>query len=349
MAEIPIGQDIERYFARAKAEWTNDVILALLGMISPQEAATIRNLIGTGRTAVAGTGPLRVTVAPPVPQDSPVTVSPPVGTYGTVDQAVGNPEVNRPALALYATDYPQVLYRRDRPVEIPSYQDGGIIPTFIDVRQVGAISFSGAIDVGSSAQVLYVTWDAGSHWFALTGNEPFPAGSAFSYTVPVAPGDKVGFGPGQASVWDRVLITFSTRLPEPPPQGQFGAVPTAVPGVAPYPAAFVPVSAFPQIIASATVGTQLTAGQPIGSPFSVPAPGIVGVFGWIESGSAFFTLSVENVNGTPQFGALNGGSNQVQGAWVAATIAVNTGDTVAVSVSANCTLGSVRVTYTPSS
>lgn len=344
----------EQWLARAKAEWTTDVVRALLPMITPREAAQIRGILGTGQGgggigAPAAGGPWRVPVAPPV-SGRPASGGLSTGqAYGTVDEAVGDPAVARPAQAVYLSPYPRVLYKLAQPGEIPDKDAGGALGDTVAVDQVSTVTIAGMIDAGEAAQVLLITKNNGGKWGALFGGTPFPPGAEFTYSTIVTPGDRFNFAPGATSQWDQLVVTIQTGVPELSAQGGYGGAPSAVPGTAPYPVRFVPVSSFPQVVIKAAAGTEATPGSPIGAKtFTAPAPGTVGVFGYIGTGAAYLTLAVEKVSGQLQYGGLNGNSNQVQGAWVAATVDVDAGDTIALSVSAACTLGSVRVTYTPS-
>jgi hypothetical protein len=346
--------ELEQWLSQLRARWVNDVILALLPMIGTQEAQAIRSILGTGTSAPTPPPPLpeagawRVNIRPPISGQPPAGGRPYGAAYGTIDQAVGSPKVAQPNQAVYVSPYPLVLLREDKPTEIPGQGNGGALGEPYKADQVQTVTITGRIDPSASPQVLYVTTDGGDNWGSLFGGQPWPAGSEFTASTTIAPGDQFNFAPAQDTLFSRLLVTTQTGIPELAAQGTFGGTVSAIPGVAPYPVQFVPVSSFPQLIIKAEAGTNATPGTPIGSTFTAPAPGTIGVFGFIQSGAAYFTLAIETVGGQLQFGGLNGASNQVQGAWVAATVEVDQADTVALSVSSACTLGTVRVTYTPS-
>jgi hypothetical protein len=349
LASVP--QEVEQWWAREKAEFYSDVLGALLRRLTPQERQEIQQLLGVRSVQTVTTTEIqavRVPVAPPITSGAPVPVGSPTSAYGTIDETVGNPAVSVPSVAVRTSPFAQTLFSRTKPFDMLPTSAGGVLPGFIQVDQTSTITFSGVIDPDSGPQVLYVTYDAGQHWPALAGGQAFPAGSAFAYSIPVESGDIVGFGTAQQTKWDRFSIQLQTGVPIIAPQGQFGAVPTSQPGTLPYPVQFVPVSAFPQIVGTVKAGTGATANTPLVGPYTVPSNGTIGVFGFIASGSAYFTVALESVNGQYQYGGLNSGVNQTPGAWVGATIQVAQGDIVVVSVSSNCTCGTLRVTFTPS-
>jgi hypothetical protein len=289
-----------------------------------------------------------VPVAPPVPAGAPASVSTPASAYGTVDQAVGNPEVDVPPVAVRVSAFARRIFSRNTVFECPGKAEGGVLETGYGVTEDGVVTISGVIDASAPPQVLYVTFNGGDDWSELAGGQPFPTGSVFTYSVDVTKGDVFNFATGSTVEMDRLAITFQTGISVVASQGTFGAVPTAEPGVGPYPAQFVPVSAFPEEIGSVKAGTQATAGTPLVGPFTCPSDGTIGIFGFIQSGQAYFTVALETLSNTPQYAGLNGAVNQTPGAWIGATMHVFRGDVVTVSVSANCVCGTLRVTFTPS-
>jgi hypothetical protein len=355
MADIP--HELEQWLAREKAAWVNAVVQALLQGIGPTEAGEIRAILGTGGTSGLATGggpagiqPVRVPVVPPV-DNRPATgvAAPPAGpAYASIDRAVGNPVVDEPPVALRTAPFTRRLYHLRAPQTLPTATQGGVLQSPFPVPAPGLVTITGLIDPDGAAAGLQFTWNGGDTWGNLAQGLAYPPGDIFSYSVPVTAGDQINVAVATATQAAYFLVTYTTGTGFEAPQGPFGAVPTVLPSTALYRGLYVPVTTAPQVIAQVAAGTAAVPNAPLAPAFTVPAPGTIGFFGFIQSGSAYFTTAVEQVNGQAVYGALNNGVTQTPGAWIGATLEVDANDVVTFSVSAACTVGSVRATYTPS-
>jgi hypothetical protein len=295
---------------------------------------------GTGYPSV------EVPVAPPVPQELtsvPYQLAP---GYGRIDDVVSAPVVRRPEVAARVSQFPLRVFSKKEKVE--TLANASILGQPFEVPSDGLVSISGALDVSSSPSVIQYTLDGGQTWIALNSGQPVQPGSGFSFSPNVAALDQFDLSTSTNATLSRVLVDFEEALPFVPAQGFAGAVPVATPGVPPAPTLFVPVSSFPVLVGKVTSGQNASAGQLLIGPYTVPAPGTIAVFGFIASGQATFAVSIESVQGVAQYGTLNGGAALVPGAWTAATIQVDKSDVFNLTVTAACTVGSVRVTFTPS-
>jgi len=111
------------------------------------------------------------------------------------------------------------------------------------------------------------------------------------------------------------------------------------------PQEFVPFSAGPLQVANIAEGTAVASGVGLlASGYPVPAHGTLSLAGWLASGSAAFTVTVDGVN----YAAINQGNPQSLAAWYAAVIWVAEGDDVNLAATASGVVGALRAFFTPS-